>query len=266
MWKRVFASLFAMLCLLLLLPIAARADPIIVPTDDFYNRHRDECKYVNRDYYADGADGFVSLRKEPGSDLITETIENGTELRIQFTYEHEGELWGIIDPYRTGWWFAGWVPMAQLSLVYDSIAFAEEHGDEFHAYTSSYTIFDDLEDVILWTYPGSGKIHSRMPASRFAAGSRFEIAYTDAEGRTWGCIGYWIGDKKPWVCIDAPTDEKLPALLPATPVVEPTPGNAAGNDITLWLIAGMVLLLTTGTAVLIWALGKHRKRKQKDSE
>jgi len=261
MRKRTLATLLAALCILLLLPAVAAADVLIEPwDDDFYNSHRDECIYEGRSYYANGADGFVSFRAAPGSARETLNIENGEALFVQFTYAYRGEYWGVVEVYESGRPVSGWAPMEQLALVYDARSFAADYGAEFYDYTGDYGAITELSEVILWTWPGSGEIHSHIDPSYFAESFFVDHAYTDAEGRVWGYIGYWMGRRDAWVCLDAPTDEHLPVLNPPPPIGKPTRGNdAGGNGLTLWLIGGAVLVLAAGTALLIWRLGKRRK-------
>ncbi|MCL2671846.1 MAG: hypothetical protein FWF10_07405 [Clostridiales bacterium] len=260
MWKRGAAALLLILFGLLLLPAMARADVLIEPWDnDFYDSHRSDCVYEGRMYYANGTDGFVSFRSAPGSARETLAVENGERLFIQFTYAYEGEYWGVTEVYNdNGRPTSGWAPMEQLALVYDSTAFASEYGSEFYTYSGDYDALAAPDEVILWTWPGSGEIHSRMDAGYFAEGYEFEHAYTDAEGREWGYIGYWMGRRNAWVCIDAPTDENLPLQNPPPPIGRPTRGNAPGTDLMLWIVAGLVLVLVAGMVVVVWKLGKRR--------
>jgi len=91
MMKRLLALLLVSVTLLLALPLAARADVLIEPNSDFYTRHRDECTYLYRNYYANSKDGYVSVKTEPGAQKEVTAIENGETIFIMFTYEYRGK-------------------------------------------------------------------------------------------------------------------------------------------------------------------------------
>ena len=89
--------LLFVLSLLCLFPLAVYADVLIEPNNRFYDRHRGECEYLGRRYYANGESGFVSVKKEPGANSETTVLENGYILNIMFTYNHNGESWGVTE-------------------------------------------------------------------------------------------------------------------------------------------------------------------------
>ena len=54
------------LALLLALYAPARADVLWEPNNSFYERHRDQCEYIGRQFYANGDQGFITLWDEIG--------------------------------------------------------------------------------------------------------------------------------------------------------------------------------------------------------
>ena len=54
------------LALALSLAAPARADSLWEPNNSFYERHADECQYLGRSFYANGAEGYITLWGRPG--------------------------------------------------------------------------------------------------------------------------------------------------------------------------------------------------------
>ena len=261
--KRCFKVLLLITgCFLFVFSFISNADIIVEPTQNkFYMDHRDEFEMLRRSYYANGVDGYISLRKAPGSNDETRRIANGEILFIEFSYESNGELWGIarINTLNTAYdkLPAGWISMEDLFVVYDDVSFVEEQGHEFHPYTGGY---DELKaitgEIIAWTWPGSGSMQPRRyEASHFnheESGSQF--AYTDEQGREWGSLGHWTGRMDNWVCIDAPTVENIEAFnLPPKPeLIPPADANLLQNGMSsIMLILILVAVLVIGTVILI---------------
>ena len=117
-------------CSLLMFPIVAYADiiwepPVILEPPDpgnyFYSQHKNECVPMNRSFYANGEGGSVSVKIAPDSETEIGVIENNSECYIKYTYDYEGELWGLVDlklaldqTSDTARPEEGWVPMNQL--------------------------------------------------------------------------------------------------------------------------------------------------------
>jgi len=112
------------------------------------------------------------------------------------------------------------VPMDELYLVYDSIAFVDEFEHEFTIVSEYETAFDiaemDIEgDLILWTWPGSGVIswvferEHLMEETNMGSGN---TTYTDVEGREWGLLNYFYGQRNIWICLDDPSNPDIPAF------------------------------------------------------
>ncbi|MDE6169306.1 MAG: hypothetical protein K2G28_12715, partial [Acetatifactor sp.] len=120
--------LCGILCCCGLWAMSVRADVIWEPMDSFYEKHSSECTYVNRQFTAKGPDGKVILYKSP---ILPEQVavwENGYQAYISFTYkDSHGIVWGIFEGENG---MTGWMPMAYMEAVYDSISFQEEFEDE----------------------------------------------------------------------------------------------------------------------------------------
>ena len=269
----------------------ARADVIWTPMDSFYEEHEDECTYVNRQYTADGPDGVVILYESPESSKVIATWENGRQVYISFTYEDErGIVWGISDEEETGW-----MPMEYMKVVYDSISFAEDYGDQIVSQTGALDEQYQNETVFFWKYPGAEN-GSSMNLGDWEYLPEYGSVYVDETGHSWGYIGYYYGYRSVWVCLDAPTADYA-ALYPdgapqigkddeAQPQGSGEPGAAsesqgagepgaasesqdqAGgrteritpktNDRTVVVVVVLVVLVVLATAVLLVILKKRR--------
>ncbi|MCL1794135.1 MAG: hypothetical protein FWG34_09715 [Oscillospiraceae bacterium] len=229
---------------------AAKADIIIEPRDGFYSRNRQDCGTVSLNYAANGENGFVSAKKEPGSDTETAKIENGETLHICAVYSHQGKNWGLYEFREPYGWESGWVPMDQLSLIYDNFAFTEEHKGEFYEYADIYQKLKNSEKIVLWTYPGSGEI-VKIVDVELSEDQLFKYytAYKDAEGREWTFMKYFPGEYEygTWICISDPENDNIAVK--------------ASNGLSLpWLVIILVAALLFGTAVLIRLLWKPNKK------
>ena len=197
--KRTISMLLALIFVLALTP-AVRADVIFEPQDSFFWEHRGECQYLSRTYYADGPDKVAVVYRSPESSAVVERVKNGDELRITYIYEDEnGISWGYCDNYGENW--TGWVPMEYLLLKYDYICFQEEFGGRIQDQAGEVTASGG--EIRFWNYPGS------VDAVEFAVESEYspeyEEIFTDDAGRNWGYIGYHMGLRNVWVCLDDPS-------------------------------------------------------------
>lgn len=194
--------LLGMMTCFLLCTISVRADVIWEPQDDFYEKHSSDCTRVNRQFIADGPDGVVILYESPESPKEVATWENGYQTWISFAYEDEqGIVWGF--PYELEE-KSGWVPMEYMKVVYDSISFMEEHRSQIENQDGFLDESYKDDTIYYWKYPGSddgGSINMQnwdyMPD--------YSSVYTDEEGRSWGYVGYFVGYRGVWICLDNPT-------------------------------------------------------------
>lgn len=278
-FKRFFIILVLCFILMSSVIIPVYADVISEPHDnDFYRSHTKDCVHVDRDFYVDSPDGSVSLKKEPGSESEVIKIENGEIIRIMFTYDYNGEIWGVTEirkdaNYRD--WPAGWIPMDQLVLVYDYISFAEDHNGEFYPYTGNYDKLQNSEQIVFWKYPESGIINitatDKKNINEYFENLKdrdsrdyFAHAYKDEQGREWGFTGWgWYGYKNSWVCLSEPENADIPAnpnavkqpqtVWPAdTDDYSIDSPNTGLSEMSVIIILIIVLILATGIFIRIF--------------
>jgi len=272
MSKRIFVFIAA--CLIMLsAPFAVFADVIYEPQDDFYFRSRKDCEDLRLNFTANGAEGSVSVRQEPGSGNEIIAVENGETIHIYSVYNHQGDSWGLCDRVmptlsdEEGWtWYTGWVKMEQLLLVYDYLAFANEHENEFYVYDGSYEKLTNAEKIAFWTYPGSGVvagIYNEKIDENYLNWYNPQ-AYSDARGREWIYFRRLPrGDFfDVWICVSDPENEDIPATNqprenPVTGDIfaAPSPGLSLPRAAII-----MVASLVIGTAVLIRLFWKPNKK------
>lgn len=277
-----------MACLLVLIgciscALSVRADVIWEPEDSFYQEHASECTYVNRWFTANGPDGKVILYQSPEMPIETGSWENGYQAYIAFVYtDSDGIEWGIYDNDAK---LSGWVPMAYMEVVYDSLSFQQEHSGEITEQSGELECKDG-EEIYLWKYPGAEDFQTfesqEYPPS-------YHGVYEDAEGHRWGHVGYYFGIKDKWVCIDRPGAE-FAALYPeGAPGAEQKGGmedsekadsdkeNPGGdnsreterivpkrNGRVVTIAVVMVAAVVLGTAALLVIMKKRQPGKQEE--
>ncbi|MCL2672047.1 MAG: hypothetical protein FWF10_08425 [Clostridiales bacterium] len=224
--KRIPSILLAVLLLLCVLPAlkAAKADIIFTPTNDFFDRYKEDCILVERYFYFPNADKIV-LKTEPGSDTDAEMPSpNGigsahiNQILINYVYDYNGTPWGYTTRISHYGSFAGWVSLEDALLVYDEIAFAREHRDSFYEYPGgNKAIRDKLQDastIVVWDFPCSGKALSRTidNTTQDALPAVFSVlaAYRDEAGREWAHILTHLGYPL-WICLSDPKSARIPA-------------------------------------------------------
>ena len=275
MIKRYLSICVLAITLMLMFPVIAYADYIWTPSDDFYDNNQNKCDNLGRTFYANGVRGYVSVKKEPGSNSEIGAITNGLKYYVYSTYDLGDERWGLIMP--DAWSIAppigvhtGWVLMDQLVLVYDNISFDEEHGNEFYVCSGDYAALFEVDELVFWRWPGSGEIamvhddpadRSREPARSWLAPTS---AYMDSEGREWGKIPYFYASRYMWVCLSDPGNSDIPVFNPA-PIPELYPPADPGELSTqgIWISEYLttiiiVAVLVIGAAVLIRILWKPK--------
>ena len=103
-------------------------------------------------------------------------------------------------------------------VLYDYIAFEEDHFDELYQYSGDYAEIKETRSAIAWPWPGAD-----APLWTFEdldMGSfRASYAYKDDEGREWGFVAYYYGSRNVWICLSDPLNQDMPVLNPA-----PSPG------------------------------------------
>ena len=268
--KRRMISLVTVLVLALALALSASADLIWTPEDSFYESHREECVYVNRQYEMAGYDGTVAIWDAPGG-TVRRTLSNGAHGRIQFTWSGDGMEWGYLYSYYEDSWqdpeWGGWVPMDDLALIYDSQQFMEDHESEI---TTIEDLTVDFDAAVVYSYPGGPSMERRLEENLdyMPFSEAFSDVYTDANGLRWGYVVYYMGLRDGWVCLDDPMNEHLdtnivPVALSAAQLRDSatvTPGTSQQSQLILAgaLVAAVVIV----TAVII--LKFHPKKKSEE--
>lgn len=259
MRQKVLALLTAAMVLLTMSP-PAFADLIWEPDNSFYERHREECTLVDRDYLVNGPKGYVTVRAAPGSLTEMSNPANGERFHVSYVWQDkDGTEWaeGLFradDAYQEGW-----APLSELALIYDFQEFAADHEGEFEMYDGSG---DHLTSVCLYSYPGGVFSHvleengSYMPFAQ-----AFRYLYTDGNGLRWTFVGYYMGRRNGWACIDDPMNEDLGTAAPLTASqvrgeggtpVAPAGQIPAPRTVPVWAIpAALIVVLAVVTAAVM---------------
>ena len=192
MKKLVYVLSALISCMFFTAPV--QADVIFEPEDSFYQSHAKDCEYVSRQFTANGPEGKVIVYESPESPEVVDTWENGHKVTVSHTYEDkDGVLWGVCES-------GGWMPMQYMEVVYDNISFMEEHAAEIKE-QSGRLDGQAGEKIYFWKYPGSEVAYK---ASIQAEPPSYEQVYEDSQGRQWGYVVYYYGDRDVWVCMDQP--------------------------------------------------------------
>lgn len=247
--KRIFTALLAV-CILLAMGTTVLADIIWEPAggNEFLNENLDACQGVYRRFTVSAPQG-VQLLEAPGEGSPATKLKAGEVVTISYSYAAADGTWGFVELSD---WEGGWLPMGTVTLLYDYISFAEEHGGEFYPYTGdAHTRLEP--PLYLWAYPGSPVlgIEEELHYSE-GAGPGIVHAYKDAEGREWGFVEYDFGYEGVWLCLSDPGGKTLDTTG------NPNTGAKSGGGMTpvIALVAAVVAL----TAVLIGVLGSRRKK------
>ena len=259
--KRIFSLLLALVFLLALCP-AVSADVIFEPQDSFYWEHRGECQYINRAYYADGPENVAVVYRSPESAAVVERVANGEPLWISYTYEDaDGFVWGYCEYNGQESW-TGWIPMDYLLLKYDSRCFREEFADRL--VTESGTLESAEGEIRFWDYPGS--MDSVAFTVEWDYAPEYQETFTDDAGRKWGYVGYHMGLRDVWLCLDAPTadyrtlyTEHEPQAV-THPVKEPltTPIEIKPRGFSLNGILAAVCVVSVLSVGFLWTTRKKK--------
>ncbi len=205
--KRKLPVLLMLILMAALLVTPAFADVIWEPDNSFYSRNRDDCTYHDRAYLTNGEKGYVTVETAPGSLVEVLNIANGTRFFVQFIWtDKDGSQWGVGYPAGDRE-HQGWVPMEQMALIYDYVSFQEDHGAEFTEYDGSVA---PMEQACLYAWPGGVYSYTmEFETDYMTSNDAFQTIYTDGNGLRWAFIGYYMGHRDGWVCIDDPMNENL---------------------------------------------------------
>ena len=263
-----FLTFILTLTALFALAAPAFADVMWEPDNNsFYDRHRNQCEYEGRSYYANGSDGFVTAWDAPGGSLVRRQFENGEKLHVYFIYQNE---WALTAYWENQKETSGWVPMPDLELVYDYISFEEEYADRITPYNDEFADYDgDAEVVNFYEYPGAAGINQSWDTAgewhvldnltgTADSPSYISSIFVDENGLTWGYVNYMYGHLNSWFCLDEPDGRDFPVREVSAPELTPaqTPTLPAQSYIPYILVAAVVVV--TG-GVLVYFYGKKRK-------
>ena len=280
--KRVLLTILAVFVTLTGQSLPVRADVIWEPyEDDFYSKHYEECEHVSDSYLTNGEEGYVTVYLSPESSKEVAKIMNGKSFNVSFTWQDkEGKVWGIIElgNYEEGAGEKvakgedfGWVSIDQMAKVYDNGDFLIEHQAELEEYGGELDDYKVQEKMVIWTYPGSGKIKCELFQQIFDDDiPGYDHLYTDENGNRWTYLGYYYVSVKGWVCIDNPESEEIilsrepketeeELILPKEPEEGLSSGGMSvvpGLKLAAGLVAGVVAL-TAGLIALLF--GKKKK-------
>lgn len=259
--KRVLTGCWA-LALALLLAVPARADVIWEPDNSFYARHAEECEHLGRRFHANGAEGFVTLWDAPDGFLVQGQYQNGSTLAVDWVWED----WGCVTVYGNGRETTGWVPLSDLSQVYDYLAFGEEYGDRIAPYDGEFAGYaGGVEEIRFYEYPGAGTVKDTWPTEEILdkltgrdGEGYIQSVFVDEAGLTWGYVGYLYGSRGLWFCLDDPGGEDFP--LRAVTSVELVPAQAPRFPAK----ACVPYVLAAAAVVLTVILLRHLSRKKRE--
>ena len=257
-------SLFCSLVLLCALAPAAYADILWTPQNTFFERHENECTYVGRSYYANGSEGYVTLWDAPDGRTVCAQYENGCQLRVYWQYKD----WGCISVWGDEGSVDGWVPMADLVLIYDYLSFEEEYAGQISDYSGQFAHYEGSSDgFTFWEYPGAPQpklvwdYDDIIPILTGSEGKESYISkvFTDENGLTWGYIGYFFGNRNSWLCLDDPTGTEFPLRSIPKTLITPaaTPQLPAPSITPYILVAGVA-----GITVVLVLLLKGKKTQK----
>lgn len=259
--KRKICTLFLAALAVLSLTVPASADSIWEPDDSFYKSHMGACTYVGREYELAGYDGKVTVFTAPGG-MNKLTLDNGLRVGIQFTWKGKGTTWGYLVRWDESWdsRTEGWVPMDDVSLVYDSKQFMTDHAGEIE---ETQPIPVDFHEAVLYDYPHgpAGSTLAEEPEyQRFD--EMFTQVYTDGAGLRWGYVGYYMGIRDYWICLDDPMNQELDTeIMPVAPSAAQLRGSETVTAGPPALLIAAVLVVGVA-AVTAFLLLKRKKRVQ----
>lgn len=255
--KRKLLALLMALLLMVMMATPAFADVLWMPRE---NVSYDYDKVLNRVFFTNGGDGYVTVYTAPGSMSKVTNLANGTRFCVVYTREEkDGSLWGLgyggVSDVAEGW-----VPLADMALIYDHISFEEDHGQEFQKYDGSG---DGLTEACTYSYPGGVYLSTAktMDGGAYTLAEGFRNLYTDENGLRWSYIGYYYGLRNFWICIDDPMNQNLGVETYLTedqvrgvdsPIVPPAANVPATGVFPLWAVpVALVIVVAVVTAVIV---------------
>jgi len=263
--KKIIITL--MLAGLIIVPaFSAYADLVAEPDNDFYNRNRHYIVQLNRSFYVNASSGFAIMKKAPGERGEIARIENGKTIYLRYSCLYNGDFWGLTTVYpesEQGRASDGWIRIDDLLVLYDYIAFDEEHFDEFYNYEGDFEELKSAGAAVLWPWPGA---EAPLWKLEELDAEYFQVlfAYTDEAEREWGFVTYLYGSRNIWICLSDPINPEIPAFNPAPPPMKWSSDTEHTNigddksDIPVLIIV-LVTAVVLGTFVLIKVFWKVKK-------
>ncbi|MCM1577724.1 MAG: hypothetical protein NC078_02840 [Ruminococcus sp.] len=168
---------------------SADDDELTAPQDAFYEAYGSECEL--HDYRDFTALTDFDVYASPFDLSAVRRVNAGEKISTNVSYvDGSGVIWGYLYS-ETG--LGGWFRMENVSLVYDNIAFAEEHQSELTPYAGQLDGFEAKEYLYLWTYPYSGETETVCVkgdewftnGDTANLGERAAYVYRDPAGNDW---------------------------------------------------------------------------------
>ena len=244
----------------------AHPENIIYSGNGFYARNRSHILYLGRSFVANSDTGYVPVRYAPGLEDEMTRVDNGNIVFLEYSCLYDGEFWGLIAVTRSPEPKVGWVKLDDFLVLYDYVAFEEEHIDTLTRHSGNLDEIDKAGTMIAWSWPGSGISFWTVEGVNTSSLS-IAHAYTDYDGREWGFIRYISNSDNIWVCTSDPVNPDIPAFNPAPPpggwVSDTVHTDIAELNKSPFLLAFiLVSFLAVSSVVLILVLWKA-KRNQK---
>jgi len=255
------------ICLFLIPAIVGHTDVISEPLD-FYGQYRSECVFLDRSFVNSG-NTPVPVMAAPDSNKKLAVIESGEVIHINYSCLYKGEFWGINFKNYV------WVRLSKLLVLYDYVAFEEEHSEELYTYKGEYSEIKETKSAIAWPWPGAD---SPMWTIEDLDTTNFKAlhAYKDSEGREWGLVTYLYDSPNIWFCLSEPLNRDIPVFNPSpepmvwkseTPHQDIAELERTDSPSVLTFIIILVIGLVVGTAVLIrvfWNTNRADKGREEE--
>lgn len=223
---------------------------------------------MNRSYYANGPEGFVTLWDAPGGSSAMAQYENGCKLHVDWQYQD----WGCVTVWGDEPAVSGWVPMQELYLIYDHISFEEEYGSQFTDYNGQFADYTgDGDGIMIWEYPNDDAPryvweggHEDMVSNLTCPDSCISKVYRDSSGDSWGYVAYLYGERNFWINMDNPTGKgvmtecapEVDGLISSGKLTAPQKPVLPAVSRVPYFLAGGVAAVTLG--LLGWFYGRKR--------
>lgn len=285
------AAVFLLVLAALLLTPGKRAaaDVIWTPDDSFYDQHYEDCDYEGRRYYANGADGYVTVMESPEKRNVLDVLANGPVLYVSMTYDKGmSGKWGLVQyvlndegqPAEDYSWdegaTVGWIKMEELLSVYDGYSFAEEHRAEIQETdegAAPKVVMPDTGTIYLWEYPGSEISYGTLESMESEIS--IDQTYQDPGGDLWGHSGYYFGYRNFWINLSDPGEAKpelkpqeKPKLIPPADrkTLESLPKTGRSGLVLPLTVAGLIVLTIVLTALVIRFMAVKKRDEEKTAD